>query len=539
MPETSMNLSRAFNWLGLFLLAGLFAVASYRVASRHWRDADPDRPVIRFVHWQLEGGVRDAYDEVAREYMRANPGVRVEQMAIPERAFPSWVRTQLIGGTAPDLITINTALGDEMVARFFTPLTELVNQPNPYNEGTPLAGQRWRETFVDNLSGSAYNQNLLEYYSIPTALFTVRVFYNRDLWREALGDVPEPSDYRAFLAICGQIESWAQTRNRPVSALSGSRYNAPFLMAQLFRSQTQRLSLEADLMRTMIPGPGELGVGYLRGRIGIDAPEMASGLELMRAVGLRMQGGFLQLGRDDATFRFAQGTALMMVTGSWDATSLRQQVPFELGIFTLPAPAADDPDFGRFTLGPASEGNVRAGSGFGLTRQSRHSEQALDFLRFLASYPGSRIFSERSGWLPAVRGIEPDERIAPFAPRIDGAPDGFDLSFRGLGGEVDRIRDKHMHALLDRRHGIEVFQQLYAAEAPGAIRNSLDALRRNNWRNVMRQDTQLAALLRLEALGRTDDRSGERFHAVVESQNFREAEALWIERELTAGKVDR
>ncbi len=39
--------------------------------------------VIRFVHWQLESGMREAFDQMARRYMALHPDVRVEQFAVP------------------------------------------------------------------------------------------------------------------------------------------------------------------------------------------------------------------------------------------------------------------------------------------------------------------------------------------------------------------------------------------------------------------------------------------------------------------------
>ncbi len=527
-----MNIGR-LNWLGLALLLGTFLFAALRVISYSRQSNDPDRPVLRFAHWQLEGGVRDAFDEVAREYMRLHPHVRVEQLAIPDRAYPSWLRTQLVGGTAPDLIAVGMGVTDELLARFFTPLTEHVEQPNPYNQGTPLEGLPWRSTFVDELTGSAFNVNLLEYYSIPSTLFTVRVFYNRDLWRSALGDTPHPADYRAFLAICARVEEWARERNRPISAISGSRYNAPFLMAQLFRGQTQRLALDVDMLRTMNASPSELGVAFLRGEFDLEDDAIRSGLTLMREVGHHMQPGFLQLGRDDAMFRFAQGTTLMMATGSWDATSLRQQVPFELGVFSLPSPAADDAEFGRFVLGPASEGNIRTASGFGLTRQSQNPELALDFLHFLASRPGNRLFTGRSGWLPAIVGVEPDAFMAPFVPRIEGVPDGFDLTLRSLGPDLERARDNHLHHLFSPSGGVDEFLRRFAPAARSAIRDGLRMRSRNAGRNVMRQDVQLAAFHRLGAL-RPDEQAqhASRFAALLEGQNSQEADLIWIEQEL-------
>ena len=175
-----MKRERLLNTIGFALLAACFIVALVRVFNRNAEEAQPGTITIRFAHWQLESGLRDAFDEVARKYMEAHPGIRVEQLAIPERTYAQYYRTQLIGATAPDIFAIGFGNNDEILARFFTPLTPWLERPNPFNVGTELEGIPWRDTFIDGLN-SKYNQNLLDYYMISTAMFTIRVYYNKTL----------------------------------------------------------------------------------------------------------------------------------------------------------------------------------------------------------------------------------------------------------------------------------------------------------------------------------------------------------------------
>lgn len=116
----------------------------------------------------------------------------------------------------------------------------------------------------------------------------------------------------------------------------------------------------------------------------------------MAEVGRFMPAGFMQMAREDAMFYFAQGRALLMVSGSWDAESIRLQTTFPVGVIDLPAPLPDDPRFSEFTLGRPSEGTTFGAAAFGLVRLSRHPEVAIDFLRFLTSAESNRELARRA-----------------------------------------------------------------------------------------------------------------------------------------------
>src|SRR5690606_3549685 len=112
--------------IGIGLMVAVFIYSLVLVGTRARRAADPDIITLRSAHWQLEGGLREAFDAVALRYMELNPQVRVEQIPIPERVYASWMRTQLVGQTAPDLIEfgqLSVDVMDELLARNFVPLT--------------------------------------------------------------------------------------------------------------------------------------------------------------------------------------------------------------------------------------------------------------------------------------------------------------------------------------------------------------------------------------------------------------------------------
>lgn len=528
-----MKREKIFNAIGFLLLALCFGVALVRVFNRDIIQRD-GRTVVRFAHWQLEGGLREAFDQLSRDYEKLHPDIRVEQIAIPERTFPQWVKTQLIAGTASEIIELSRTTADEDLARYFVPLTHSVETTNPYNQGSPLEITPWRETFIDGMASNlSYRPNLLEYYGIPMSMATIRMFYNKSLWHEVLGDTPTPENFDEFMALCNRIQDYAKTRQIPLIPIAGSKLNATMFIAQLYGSQTQKLTYELNREHSLKPISYEIALAYLRGDWSVDTPAFADALAITREVGLTMQPGFQQLGREDATFYFVQGRAMMITTGSWDSPSFRILAPFEIGVFNLPIPTRNHPRYGRNVLGPQSEAETNTSLTFGIVRGTPGEAAALDFLKYITSVPGNTHFTHASGWLPSVIGIETSEELEPFLPRVDGYANGFDHSFMNVGANTLRVAETSLATLVGPAGSVKAYQDAVRPLLTESLQADLDRGLRNSRQNVARQDVILAANQAL--LSRPgDDQTTllRKISEISEAQNQQESQQAWISHEL-------
>lgn len=450
--------------LGLVVLLAVFVAAGWRVFTRASRESLQGKTVIRFAHVQLESGMREAFDAIARDYMALHPNVVIEQIAVPRRTWAQWMETRLIGEDAPDLLQLVNN-DPNPILRHFRPLNEWMQVPNPYNAGTPLEGKEWRNTFVAPLiEPPTYWPKFLNYYSAPLTVFTLRVYYNRELWREIMGEEKQPANYAEFAAACRRIQAWAREHGREVHPIAGARPVPPhdWLFTRLLQSQTQRMIETVDATRSLGGGGGGAG-GEIR-LIALDAwfrrawslrsPGVVSSFALVRELGGFFQPGFLAADREDAMFYFLQKRAVMVASGSWEYQSITQQAEFPIAVFHVPEPEPDDPVFGRHTWGIASEADASMRGAFALSRQSRHPEVAVDFLRYLTSVRAHEKFSRLSGWLPAVRGVEPTPEVKPFSPRLHGYPKGFMFN---VGVESTRLWHNNLNLLLAGDDGVERF----------------------------------------------------------------------------------
>ncbi len=523
-----MKSGRLLQICGLGLLLVCFLLAGWRVWDRSRREADPGRVVIRFAHAQLEPGLREAFDAIAREYMARNPGVAVEQIAIPRRAWASWMETQLIGGTAPDLIQLVNN-DPNPILRHFRPIDDWVEQPNPYNAGTDLEGVPWKDTFIAPLTDPpTYWPFFLGYYSVPTTLFTIRMYYNRDLLREITGGDEVPRTYEAFLELCRQVERFAAESGRPLHAVAGASPVPPFdaLFFQLMTSQTQRLAEKVDPTYTL--GGAGAGSGdvrahsrdaYFRGVWNLRSPEIQAGFELVREVGRYFQPGFIQSERDAAIFYFLQRRTLMMPSGSWDFTSLQEQSDFEIGVFPVPVPTPDHPCYGPNMYGPPSEANTSMRGAFALTKQSPRAEQAIDFLRFLTSKEAHQRFADLSGWLPAVRGVHPRAEIRDFYPIMEGYPHGFAFN---PGVDTTRLWQTHAYLLFSGDDGVERLTRALEPLMDAAIVRDELKESRESVTSIAAYDALQAADFALRRSAGEGLLDGDRLSELWEAQTFRE-----------------
>ena len=526
-----MNRDAITNAVGLALLGLCFLVSVGRVASLQVRERDPDRTLLRIVHTHLELGVREAFEEVISRYQEMHPNVEIVQMAVPERIYKVWLDTKLFAGNVPDIVQyIHGNVEEGHLVNFFLPIGGLVVEPNPYNEGTPLEGVPWKDTFFDGLGPPAYQGLHSNYFGISTTVLTFRAYYNAGMMTKIWGSPEPPATFDELMDLLEAVDRYNEGAEERVIAFAGSKANAPALLDLAFGNQTQKLKTELEPTNELQVTGADVEVAYLNEQWDLHNFEIRSGLEIIKALADGMSPGFLQLHRDDGLLLFVQERALMVVSGSYDAQSIRVQAPFQVGAFRIPLPTTEHPKYGRHVLGKQSEAGVGAQSTYSIFVGSVHLPEALDFLRFLGSLEGNRIFSRRSGWLPAVIGIEPPEELKVFAPMDEGYPSGFNLS---LGPNLRQLYQTNIHHLLGPRGSVDRFLTAVKPQFEQGVRADLEWMVDRVLERVPVYDTLLAAMWE-KVESNPDDPEGiaERFSAMAEVITYQEETTYWRAHEL-------
>jgi raffinose/stachyose/melibiose transport system substrate-binding protein len=400
---------------------------------------DPNKTILRIQHWQLEMGYRGAMQAVIDDYVkmrkeRFGEEVEIIQIPVTERVYGQLLNTHLISGTAPDLAELGKAKlasDDQYLARFFQPLTELIDEPNPYNDPKywpnlteaekakllKIKSLPWRETFIDGMR-SGYREKLQDYFSAPTSMFTLRLFYNKDILTRA-GYPDGPKTMKELFDACQKIRQMKDKKGKNLIPIAGSKYNINPFKSKYSISFTAEFEPELDLNLDGTIALWESYVGFLKGITTMQTPAIRAKYECMRLICDQFSPGFMGQDRMQAAFNFVMGRAGMIASGSWDAMSLFKQAQFDVGIVDFPLPAKGE-RWSRYVAGRVNEAGVGGGGLFGIFKYGKNKELAIDFLRYITSQPANQLLNQKADWLPVVLGALPSERMMPFVPDPKG-----------------------------------------------------------------------------------------------------------------------
>ncbi len=496
MKELFSSLKSKLPWIAIGLV---FLWAVFSIVTRRHEKESPDIVTVRIAHWQLEAGAREGLAEAAAEYEKLHPNVRIIQEAIPESTYGQWMSTQLMGGTAPDIVQagmVDAPLMTAFFTRYLLPLSSYVTQPNPYNAGTDLEGVPLFLTFKDGMRRSFIDETQ-EFMTIPLALVSLRLFYNKTLLKELTGLDEVPKDYRKFLEVCEKIRSQKQPNGQPYIAIAGSRYHFARWEDSMAKPLTYDALRDIDFNRDGRFSKDEMFMGFATGKIDFSNPAYRASFKMVDSITKELPSGWSGLGRDEALFNFAQQKAVFTSGGIYEAGGIQEQAQgkFELGVADFPVPAPSDPDYGKIIQGPRYElpdGNMP----MAVTRTSRHPDVAVDFLLFLTSRQQNEKFNKRLKWIPIVVGAKTDPFLKVFEPNLDGVLPAFDATT----GAESFIKWSQLYSLFQ-------IQQLSYEDLADQFSRFWETIGREDFREVHSQPPSRPASRR--AVGRRDARKGE------------------------------
>ena len=445
--------------LGLVLFLASYLGALWWVFTRSSPLVSARPVTIRVAHWQIEKGPPDGFAAVIRRYEQLNPRVKVEQVAVPGPVYKQWVRTNLTGGTATDIIEFAYFLGgmNDVPVRHFEPLTRLMNETNPYNRGTVMEKVPWRLTFADGLFFMvSQSPEIGQIYGVTLSQGSSRLFCNRELLEKITGSpVVAPATFADFRVLCAQVAEYSRRTGKKVHPLAGSLSNATWLADYVMIGTVTGMNLELDREGYLARAPWQAQSDYLLGRWTYRRPEVRAGLTLLREMTQQMRPGFTQLSRDDAIQEFVRGDALFIYSGTYDATSLKRLAAFPIEPMLLPQPTRDDPVVGPYIMGRFSDGYLGTSFEMYLNKDSPHKAEAIDFLHFLTSVEGGQLFMDHSGWVSSVRGVHVPPELEITLATGEGFTAG--MQYVGVGASSTMSFWQHLNLLVGPQGSVDKF----------------------------------------------------------------------------------
>lgn len=324
---------------------------------------------IRFWGMGREGEV---VGELARDFERAHPGVRVLVQQIPWSAAHEKFLTAHVGGSAPDV----SQLGNTWIAEFAA-----LNAIEPLDARVATSATLRRDDYFPGI----WDTNVVDgtNWGVPWYVDTRVLFYRSDLLARAGYDTMPGSwgEWRAALA--------ALKRTMPAGT------DAIFLPANEW---TQPMIFGLQAGSTILADHDTRGA--------FSQPEFRRGFDFYASL---FQDGFASpIGNQEMSNlyqEFARGNFAMYVTGPWNLGEFRSRLPDSLqdAWMTAPLPGPD---------GPASGVSTAGGSSLVVFRNSKHKAAAWQFVEYLSLPETQSRFFHLTGSLPARRSAWADSALA-------------------------------------------------------------------------------------------------------------------------------
>ena len=333
---------------------------------------------IEWWHIHNEGAMLELWQEMADEFMEANPGVQINITVNENEAFKTALQTNLQAGDVPDLFQSwgGGGLREQVDAGLVQDITDASSG------------------FTGNLNEGAVGLYQVDgvQYGIPFNLGMVGFWYNKDLFAQAGIDAP-PATWEELLE---DVQALKDAGITPMAVGAGDKWPAHFYYSYL-----------------MIREGGEAAMDAVTEDLDFNKPEFVeAGVQLQRLIDMEpFQAGFLAApwpGPDGEAGAIGTGQAAMSLMGQWGPGAYAETS----GIGTPEDPIADrlPAEFGWFPF-PAVDGGAGAatdafGGGDGIAVGKDAPPEAVAFLEYITSVDQASRAGATGVVLPVTKGAE-------------------------------------------------------------------------------------------------------------------------------------
>lgn len=367
---------------------------------------------VTIEYWQYfyESKV-NLMDELIADFQQKNPNITVVQKHFPYDSYQQKVAAAISAGTGPDIINLYygwvpkyvksgtlqelpaSSFSAEMIEKTFAPMVE-----------------------VNKIDG--------KYYTIPTAVRTLGLFWNKDIFA-ANGLDPEkpPKTLEELVEYAKLLTKYDANGNLEIEGLTfqpSGQLHAWFRPVLLKQFGQEPISADK---RT---------VQWNASEGGYKAFEFLVNLAKVDKVGEK------DFYTDDAT-AFISGKAALHIDGSYRLGSLKSQAPdLNYGVTVLPSYNGVETSFGSFWT-----------NGITTNATGAKYDAAVKFLEYLTSVETMKTWTEKIGEIGAKNEIanDPellkDEKLAPFIEQLPIADSYFyvdeDADRKALMDAIDKV----------------------------------------------------------------------------------------------------
>lgn len=337
--------------------------------------------VIEIEYWQYNFGARvDAMNMLIEQFEAENPGIKIiHNSDIPYDNYRDEIAASAPAGVGPDVVTLFYGWIPAFVdAGYLVPLPE-----EAFSEEFIL------ETFSPMVANAKFEG---EYYAVPTAVRSLALFWNKDLF-EAAGLDPEvpPTTLDEFVEMAIATTQYDGNGTEILNIVKEG--HAPGFAAQ------DHHWLREVLFRQY----GAVPYSDDNRTVTYDTEEGCAAFSWLAAFETEYKTGSNDL-FTDVTQAFINGESALHVDGSFRVGSINANNPdLNFGVTELPiGPNGEQHTFGSYWT-------------HGITRRANEDparlEAATKFLQFITTPEAGTLWVENVGELPAQLAAASDEEL--------------------------------------------------------------------------------------------------------------------------------
>ena len=430
------------------------------LAVRSWA-ASPSKRLSASLTFQQSypsPGYVDGWKRVAQAYRSVQPGVKITFHNVP---YPdtTLVQTELVGGTAPEIIFDEPGLNAFAVRGLFTALDSYLGKVSPYT------GRRWIADFKQPyLDQSRATDGKL--YMLPWALFGVGMFYNKTQFDRL--HLQPPTIWNQWMAVNAALKKAGLTPQ--IVAVSSTDAQTLWPLGQmvpaLLRPKSQQIHLKATMKgwkynyrdpRSVIAQNAtidELYVAFLKGLIDpAKAPEFKVAYQLMKQDSHFWEPGFLSYNGNDVYTAFSGGQSMQFMNGTWFIPTLEGTLKafkalgqtnkvFQPGAFPYPTITPENTPL--LKMGGINQNNGPR-NGFWIPRHLSPDKlaAAIDFLQFLTAPKNVAL---AYGVVVNTEQTVAGKKLMTKVPAIGDPPAIKGVPYRIAGGAFQALTPRQVYA---------------------------------------------------------------------------------------------
>ncbi len=322
------------------------------------------------------------FEKFIDKYQQANPGVKIDVKNIASDQYFNTLKTRLLSGDPPDIITTGPGTDYNEAARqgYLLDLT-----------GDPM---------LDNIQPSALEAAKVDgkVYGIPYDLVSLVVLYNKKIFED--NGLNVPTNYEEMLKVCETLKSKGIT---PVSYGIKDNYVTQFLPYMIAPMAVYAGNPNWD--KELAEGKAKFNSPEWKRVFGVPLEFKEKGYLTPNALGI---------GDQQSVEIFAKGEAAMTFTGTWATSVAKAANPdIEIGMFPFPGNREGEDNWMNLSLGQIMS----------ISATSKVAEESKAYLQAWTTTDYAQVWTDEAKTMPSVKGVNNDvdpavNDLAPYLSKM-------------------------------------------------------------------------------------------------------------------------